>query len=142
MTGAITVLAIPEDEQLKQFTEMVYKNCPYSDKNLTVAPHPEVTAIPQKVGNSSPIKYVIYVIKENRTYDQVFGDLAAGPNPKGNGDPSLCMFPRNVTPNHHKLAEQFVLLDNVYCNGQVSRDGHPWSTMAYNTDYIARDWQQ
>lgn len=140
MTGAITVLPIPEDEQLKQFTEMVYKNCPYSDKNLTSAPHSEVTAIPQKVGDPSPIKYVIYVIKENRTYDQVFGDLAAGPNPKGNGDPSLCMFPRNVTPNHHKLAEQFVLLDNVYCNGQVSRDGHPWSTMAYNTDYIARDW--
>ena len=67
-------------------------------------------------------------IKENRTYDQVFGDLAAGDQPKGKGDPSLCMFPRNVTPNHHKLAEQFVLLDNMYCNGQVSRDGHPWSS--------------
>ncbi len=140
MSGAITVLPIPEDEQLKKFTEQVYKNCPYSDKNLTAAPPADVTAIPQKVGDPSPIKYVIYVIKENRTYDQVFGDLATGPNPKGNGDPSLCMFPRNVTPNHHKLAEQFVLLDNVYCNGQVSRDGHPWSTMAYNTDYIARDW--
>ena len=83
---------------------------------------------------------MIYIIKENRTYDQVFGDLAAGPNPKGNGDPTLCMFPRKVTPNHHKLAEEFVLLDNLYCNGQVSRDGHPWSTMAYHTDYIARDW--
>src|SRR5207253_9276737 len=88
----------------------------------------------------SPIKYVIYIIKENRTYDQVFGDLTAGPNPKGNGDPALCMFPRKVTPNHHRLAEEFVLLDNLYCNGQVSRDGHPWSTMAYHTDYIARDW--
>jgi hypothetical protein len=70
----------------------------------------------------------------------VFGDLAAEPTKKGNGDPSLCMFPRKVTPNHHKLAEEFVLLDNLYCNGQVSRDGHPWSTMAYHTDYIARDW--
>ncbi len=67
MSGAITVLPIPEDEQLKKFTEQVYKNCPYSDKNLTAAPPADVTAIPQKVGDPSPIKYVIYVIKENRT---------------------------------------------------------------------------
>ncbi len=140
MTGAVSVLPVPEEDQLKQFTQLVYKNCPFSDKNLTTAPHHEPTAIPQKVGDPSPIKYVIYVIKENRTYDQVLGDLASGDAPKGNGDPSLCMFPRKVTPNHHKLAEEFVLLDNTYCNGQVSRDGHPWSTMAYNTDYIARDW--
>jgi hypothetical protein len=87
------------------------------------------------VGDPSPIKYVIYIIKENRTYDQVFGDVK-----EGNGDPALVMFGEKVTPNHHKLAREFVLLDNLYCNGQVSRDGHPWSTMAYNTDYIARDW--
>jgi phospholipase C len=87
------------------------------------------------VGDPSPIKHVIYIIKENRTYDQVFGDI-----PKGNGDPSLTMFPRQVSPNHHKLADEFVLLDNLYCNGHVSVDGHPWSTMAYNTDYIAKDW--
>ncbi len=78
---------------------------------------------------------MLYIIKENRTYDQVFGDLT-----RGNGDPSLVMFGREVTPNHHKLAEEFVLLDNLYCNGHVSADGHPWSTMAYNTDYIARNW--
>ena len=78
---------------------------------------------------------MLYIIKENRTYDQVFGDLT-----RGNGDPSLVMFGRDVTPNHHKLAEEFVLLDNLYCNGHVSADGHPWSTMAYNTDYIARNW--
>jgi hypothetical protein len=93
------------------------------------------TAIPTKVGDPSPIKYVIYIIKENRTYDQVFGDIR-----EGNGDPSLVMFGEETTPNHHKLALEFVLLDNLYCNGQVSRDGHPWSTMAYNTDYISRDW--
>ena len=79
---------------------------------------------------------MIYIIKENRTYDQVFGDMK-----EGNGDPSLVLFGEKVTPNHHKLAREFVLLDNLYCNGQVSRDGHPWSTMAYNTDYVARDWQ-
>ena len=114
---------------------MVYKNCPYSDKLLTDAPTTLRTAIPVKIGDPSPIKHVIYIIKENRTYDQVFGDM-----PKGNGDPSLTMFPEQVTPNHHKLAREFVLLDNLYCNGHVSADGHPWSTMAYNTDHIARNW--
>lgn len=140
MSGALTVLPVPDEATLKEYTAKVYRNCPYSDELLTAAPHPVKTAIPTRVGEPSPIKHVIYVIKENRTYDQVFGDLAAGPQPKGNGDPALCMFPRKVTPNQHKLAEEFVLLDNLYCNGQVSRDGHPWSTMAYNTDYIARDW--
>ncbi|HEY5311783.1 MAG TPA: alkaline phosphatase family protein, partial [Pirellulales bacterium] len=91
--------------------------------------------IPTRVGDPSPIKYVIYIIKENRTYDQVLGDM-----PRGNGDPSLVMFGQQVTPNHHKLASEFVQLDNLYCNGHVSADGHPWSTMAYNTDYIARNW--
>ena len=140
LSGSLTLVPIPDETQLKEYTAMVYRNCPYSDEQLTTAPHPEATAIPTTVGAPSPIKYVIYIIKENRTYDQVFGDFATGPNKKGNGDPALCMFPRKVTPNHHKLAEEFVLLDNLYCNGQVSRDGHPWSTMAYHTDYIARDW--
>jgi len=140
LSGSLTLVSIPDEEKLKEYTAMVYRNCPYSDSQLTTAPHSVPTAIPTTVGDPSPIKYVIYIIKENRTYDQVFGDLAAGPNPKGKGDPALCMFPRKVTPNHHKLAEEFVLLDNLYCNGQVSRDGHPWSTMAYHTDYIARDW--
>ena len=138
--GALSVVDVPDEDKLREYTQQVYANCPYSDDLLSATKPAEPTAIPQKVGEPSPIKYVIYVIKENRTYDQVFGDLATGDNPKGNGDPSLCMFPRAVTPNHHKLAEEFVLLDNMYCNGQVSRDGHPWSTMAYNTDYIARDW--
>ena len=125
----------PTTRKLAAYTETVYKNCPYSDKLLTDAPHPRKTAIPTKVGDPSPIKHVIYIIKENRTYDQVFGDM-----PRGNGDPSLVMFGEKVTPNHHKLASEFVLLDNLYCNGHVSADGHPWSTMAYNTDYIARNW--
>ncbi len=120
---------------MAELTETVYRNCPYSDKLLTDAPYPHKTAIPTKVGEPSPIKHVIYIIKENRTYDQVFGDM-----PRGNGDPSLVMFGREITPNHHKLANEFVLLDNLYCNGHVSADGHPWSTMAYNTDYVARNW--
>ncbi len=135
LSGALSVVPVPDDKELARLTPIVYRNCPYSDKLLTDAPYPEKTAIPTRVGDPSPIKHVLYIIKENRTYDQVLGDL-----PRGNGDPSLVMFGREVTPNHHKLAEEFVLLDNLYCNGHVSADGHPWSTMAYNTDYIARNW--
>ncbi|MFO0958806.1 MAG: alkaline phosphatase family protein [Isosphaeraceae bacterium] len=136
LSGSLTVVPIPDEKQLAAYTETVYKNCPYSDALLTKAKAPaEATAIPVKVGDPSPIKHVLYIIKENRTYDQVFGDI-----PKGNGDPSLVLFGRQITPNHHKLAEEFVLLDNLYCNGHVSADGHPWSTMAYNTDYLARNW--
>ena len=135
LSGALSIVPVPDEKTLAQYTATVYRNCPYSDKLLTDAPYPTKTAIPTRVGDPSPIKHVIYIIKENRTYDQVFGDL-----PKGNGDPGLVMFGRAVTPNHHKLAEEYVLLDNLYCNGHVSVDGHPWSTMAYNTDYIAKDW--
>ncbi len=136
MAGALSVVPVPDEKQLAEYTAVVYRNCPYSDKLLSSAvPFAAHTAIPAKPGDPSPIKYVIYIIKENRTYDQVFGDLK-----QGDGDQALVMFGREVTPNHHKLAEEFVLLDNLYCNGQVSRDGHPWSTMAYHTDYIARDW--
>jgi YVTN family beta-propeller protein len=135
LSGALSIVPIPDEKQLTAYTARVYKNCPYSDTLLTAALSKQKTAIPTRVGDPSPIKYVIYIIKENRTYDQVFGDIK-----EGNGDPALVMFGEEVTPNHHKLAREYVLLDNLYCNGQVSRDGHPWSTMAYNTDYIARDW--
>ena len=135
LSGALSIIDVPDDKTLAAYTETVYKNCPYSDALLTNAPYTRKTAIPTRVGDPSPIKYVLYIIKENRTYDQVFGDM-----PRGNGDPSLVMFGRDVTPNHHKLADEFVLMDNLYCNGHVSADGHPWSTMAYATDYISRNW--
>ena len=93
------------------------------------------SVIPSEVGKGSAIEHILYIIKENRTYDQVFGDI-----PKGNGDPSLVLFGRDVTPNHHAISEQFVLLDNLYCNGEVSQDGHPWSTSAYASDYTQRAW--
>ncbi len=132
LSGALSIVDIPDDDQLATYTETVYRNCPYSDKLLTDAPYREQTAIPNKVGDTSPIEHVIYIIKENRTYDQVLGDMG-----RGNCDPDLVMFGEEITPNHHKLANEFVLLDNLYCNGHVSADGHPWSTMAYNTDYTA-----
>jgi DNA-binding beta-propeller fold protein YncE len=135
LAGALSVVPIPDEAQLAKYTAQVYANCPYSDKLLSGSVTDEKTVIPSRVGDPCPIRHVIYIIKENRTYDQVFGDVK-----EGNGDPGLVMFGESVTPNHHKLAREFVLLDNLYCNGQVSRDGHPWSTMAYHTDYTARDW--
>jgi YVTN family beta-propeller protein len=135
LSGALSIVPIPDEAQLAKYTAQVYANCPYSDKLLNASPAATKTVIPSHVGDPCPIRHVIYIIKENRTYDQVFGDIK-----EGNGDPGLVMFGEKVTPNHHKLAREFVLLDNLYCNGQVSRDGHPWSTMAYNTDYTSRDW--
>jgi DNA-binding beta-propeller fold protein YncE len=87
-------------------------------------------------GRNNPIRHVIYVIKENRTYDQIFGDLKPG-----NGDPSLCMFGEDVTPNEHALARQFGIVDNFYCSGEVSGDGHDWSTAAITSDYNEKTWE-
>lgn len=89
--------------------------------------------VPARAGEPSPIKHVVYIIKENRTYDQLFGDLK-----QGDGDPSLCLYGRDITPNHHALAERFVLLDNYYCNGVLSADGHSWATEGNNTDHLEK----
>jgi hypothetical protein len=91
---------------------------------------------------SNPIKHVIYIIKENRTYDQIFGDLTQDGKKVGNGDPSLTMYGAEVTPNLHKLALQFGVLDNFFDSGEVSGDGHVWSNAAIGTDYLEKTWQQ
>jgi len=88
-----------------------------------------------KPGDPSPIKYVFYIVKENRTYDQVLGDIA-----EGNGDTSLVLFGEKITPNLHALAKEFVLLDNFYVDGEVSADGHNWSLGAYATDFLEKTW--
>jgi DNA-binding beta-propeller fold protein YncE len=93
-------------------------------------------------GGGGPIKHVIYIIKENRTYDQLFGDLKANGRPVGNGDASLAMYGESVTPNQHKLALQFGVLDNFFDSGEVSGDGHEWSNAAIGTDYLEKTWQQ
>jgi hypothetical protein len=98
-------------------------------------PRPGDNPVPLRPGEPSPIKYCIYVIKENRTYDQVLGDI-----PEGNGDPKLCLFPERVSPNCHRLAREFVLLDNFYVESEVSADGHEWSMAAYATDYVEKTW--
>jgi DNA-binding beta-propeller fold protein YncE len=93
-------------------------------------------------GRPDHIKHVIYIIKENRTYDQVLGDLKKDGKPVGNGDPSLAMYGADITPNEHKLALQFGVLDNFYDSGEVSGDGHVWSTAGIGTDYLEKTWQQ
>ena len=96
----------------------------------------------QFAGGASPIKHVIYIIKENRTYDQVFGDLKQDGKPVGNGDARLTMYGADITPNQHKLALQFGVLDNFFDSGEVSGDGHVWSNAAIGTDYLEKTWQQ
>ncbi len=131
-TGALSVIPVPGPAKLKAYTKLVYENTPYRPKLKSTT---EKMAVPRKLGEPSPIKHVIYVIKENRTYDQVLGDLK-----EGNGDPNLELFGPNVGPNHHALALQFVLLDNFYVDAEVSADGHNWSTAAYATDYVEKTW--
>ena len=97
-------------------------------------PRPGTRSRPRS-GDASPITHCVYIIKENRTYDQVFGDM-----PQGNGEPSLCLFPEEVTPNHHALVREFVLLDNFYVESEVSADGHEWTMGAYATDFVERTW--
>jgi DNA-binding beta-propeller fold protein YncE len=91
---------------------------------------------------SGPIKHVIYIIKENRTYDQLFGDLKQNGKPVGNGDASLTMYGADITPNQHAMALQFGVMDNFYDSGEVSGDGHVWSNAAIGTDYLEKSWQQ
>ena len=93
-------------------------------------------------GGHNPIKHVIYIIKENRTYDQILGDLKQNGQPVGNGDAALAMYGESITPNQHKLALQFGVLDNFYDSGEVSGDGHVWSNAAIGTDYLEKTWQQ
>jgi DNA-binding beta-propeller fold protein YncE len=133
--GTLSMLAAPDEELLAGYSKLVFENTPYTKEKELNPEGEEGNPIPMKVGDSSPIKHVFYIIKENRTYDQVLGDMA-----QGNGDASLCLFPENVTPNQHALASEFVLLDNFYVDAEVSADGHNWSTAAYANDYIEKSW--
>jgi YVTN family beta-propeller protein len=128
-TGTMSIIPEPDAKTLADYTQAVYHNTPYKgDKNED-----------KKMKNDSlplkQIKYVFYVLKENRTYDQVLGDM-----PNGNGDSSLCLFPEKITPNEHALANEFVLLDNFYVDAEVSADGHNWSMAAYANDYVEKTW--
>jgi len=133
--GTMSIIPQPDEEKLGAYSRQVYSNTPYSkDKELQAKGEPG-NPVPMKVGGPSPVTHVFYIIKENRTYDQVLGD-----EPQGNGDTSLVLFGKKITPNQHALAEQFVLLDNFYVDAEVSADGHNWSTAAYANDYVEKTW--
>lgn len=134
--GSVTFINVPDADTLDRYTIRAATNMrlPKINQTLNLATVKErLVPVPVQPGEKSFIKHVLYIIKENRTYDQVFGDM-----PQGNGDSSLCMFGRYVTPNHHKLAEEFVLLDNTYCNGVKSAEGHQWTSQGYVTDYLEK----
>ena len=134
--GTLSILNTPTEKQLQAYSQAVYKNIPYN-KNKELTSTGEVgNPIPMKIGDASPIKHVFYIIKENRTYDQVLGDM-----PEGNGDTSLCLFGEKITPNLHAIAREFVLLDNFYVDAEVSADGHNWSMGGYADDYLEKTWQ-
>jgi YVTN family beta-propeller protein len=141
--GVVSMLNVPARHELDRLTEQVHRN------NRSLPPdgedrrhdqdhgdrdHDDRGRRPDPIptnGERSPIQHVFYIIKENRTYDQVFGDM-----PQGNGDPSLVEFGRDVSPNHHALAEQFVLLDNYYGPGDQSALGHRWCLQAYPSTWV------
>jgi YVTN family beta-propeller protein len=133
--GTLNIIKTPDEKQLAVYSQLVFSNSPYNKEKNYLSEGQEGNPIPMRVGNTSPIKYVFYVIKENRTYDQVLGDMK-----EGNGDTSLVLFGEKISPNHHALAREFVLLDNFYVNGEVSADGHNWSLGGYATDYLEKNW--
>jgi DNA-binding beta-propeller fold protein YncE len=118
--GTLSLVPEPDESTLSRLTTQAWANMPDLDDA-------------SKRRRPPPIKNVFYIIKENRSYDQLFGDL-----PQGLGDSSLCLFGDSITPNHHALARQFVLLDNTYCDSDGSADGHNWGMGAYATDYVIK----
>jgi YVTN family beta-propeller protein len=133
--GTMSIIDEPGEKQLAVYSQVVYRNTPYTKIKELVVDGEAGNPIPRKVGDPSPIKYVFYVIKENRTYDQILGDVK-----EGNGSPGMVLFGEKITPNQHALVKDFVLLDNFYVDGEVSMDGHNWTTGAYATDYLEKNW--
>jgi YVTN family beta-propeller protein len=136
--GSVSLVPVPDQTELHQFTEAVYEN--YHRERIAQSleeprPGQPLRPVPERIGEPSLFKHVVYIIKENRTYDQILGDV-----PEGNGDPALCLFGEQVTPNQHKIVREFVLLDNTYCCGILSADGHQWSTSAFGTDYLEKSF--
>jgi YVTN family beta-propeller protein len=128
--GSVAIIPIPDFFQLSNYTAAVLLNNRMTPRAVASAAAANPMPIPARSGDPSQIEHILLIVKENRSYDQVFGDIE-----KGNGDPSLVMFGRDVTPNQHRLAEEFVLLDNFYATGGNSADGHQWITQANETDY-------
>ncbi|HTJ00330.1 MAG TPA: alkaline phosphatase family protein, partial [Dongiaceae bacterium] len=139
LRGTLSIVELPSQDafarQMSAWTATVLKCTPLRPDASVVMTRPENNPVPEHPGAASPITHCIYIIKENRTYDQVFGDIR-----EGNGDSNLCLFPESVTPNLHALVRQFVLLDNFYADAEVSADGHEWSMAGYASDFVEKTW--
>jgi len=136
--GSISIFKSPSSHELTSLTRTALANMRYPLLKEAAWParaDQPARPVPERVGEPSVFKHVVYIIKENRTYDQVLGDIK-----EGNGDPSLCVFGQHFTPNQHKLVRDFVLLDNTYCSGILSADGHQWTDSAFGTDYLERSF--
>lgn len=136
--GSVSIIDVPDSKQLAEYTKTVKENNRLA-QSLSGLDAPRADAkpvpVPERHGEPSIFKHVVYVIRENKTYEQVFGDMT-----EGNGEKSLCIFPEEITPNAHALAREFVLFDNFYCSGAKSPDGHAWVNQAYVTDYLERSY--
>ncbi len=136
--GSISIVQVPDAEELEEQTETVldgYHRAVMDAAALPARPGIAPRPVPERVGEPSVFKHVVYVIKENRTYDQVLGDMK-----EGKGDASLCIFGEETTPNQHKLSRDFVLLDNTHCSGILSADGHQWAAAAFVTEYLEKSF--
>ena len=136
--GSLSLVRVPSARKLAAFTRTALADLRYpllAQAKLPARENCPPQPVPERVGEPSVFQHVIYIIKENRTYDQVLGDVT-----NGNGDADLCVFGERVTPNQHKLVRDFVLLDNTYCCGALSADGHNWTDSGIATDYLEREF--
>lgn len=136
--GSVSIVPMPDSVRLAELSERAARNMRVGSIAAAALPSRAGASprpVPERIGEPSPIEHVVYIIKENRTYDQVFGAIR-----EGRGRADLCIFGEDITPNHHKLAREFGLLDNTYCAGILSADGHQWSTTAFSTDYMEKSF--
>ena len=136
--GTVSLVPVPTKAELVMFTQKALGNLRYpllAQAKLPPRTGRSPVPVPERVGEPSVFKHVIYIIKENRTYDQILGDV-----PEGNGAADLCIFGERITPNQHRIAREFALLDNTYCSGILSADGHNWSDTAMATEYVERSF--
>jgi YVTN family beta-propeller protein len=135
--ATISIISLPAENVLNSYTKRVEDaNLIFRTKISALLPRKEIAPkpVPERIGEPSVFKHVVYIIKENRTYDQVLGDMK-----EGNGDSSLCIYGSDVTPNEHKLAKEYLLLDNYYASGKSSAEGHSWTDAAIVTDYVEKN---
>ena len=136
--GSLSLIPVPSDGDLQKLTQTALDDMRYpllAQARLPARENRPAVPVPVRVGEPSVFAHVIYIIKENRTYDQMLGDVR-----EGNGDAALCTFGERITPNEHKLVHDFCLLDNTYCCSILSADGHNWADSGIATDYVEREF--